>query len=169
MNLGFVAPDLHRLDHLQTGALVLYLAQDETPLPDVRGLIDWRLCGTLSRLRQLGRLTGNAGETVLMPVGHRLACERLLILGLGPARALGPEALDEAVRHALHTLDRIRVHSAAVALPGRPFGATDPVAALEALLRVSPEEPEIDEITLVEDLKGQRAMNALLDLQRRRG
>ncbi len=168
MNLGFLAPDLRRLDRLHTGALVLYLHEHEVPLRDVRGLVDWRLCGTISRLIQGGRVTGAVDETVLMPVGHRLSCERLLLCGLGPLRPLDAEELSAAIRRTLRTLARIRVHSVAIALPGRPFGATDPATAIEALLRVAPEEPEIDEITLVEDTIGQRAMNALLDLQRRR-
>ncbi|MBI5488318.1 MAG: peptidase M17 [Deltaproteobacteria bacterium] len=169
MDLGFVTPDLRKLDRLHVGALVLYLHEDEVPLPDVRGLVDWRLCGTLSRLIQLGRVTGAADEVVLLPVGHRMACERLLLFGLGPRRSLDDAALDDAVRRALRTLARMRVHSAAVALPGRPFGDTDPAAAIAALLRVAPEEPEVDEITLLEDTAGQHAVGTSVDLERRNG
>jgi hypothetical protein len=169
MNLGFVAPELRKLDRLRTGALVLYLHEGEAPLPDVRGLIDWRLCGTLSRLLQLGRLTGTAGEATLLPVAHRLPCERLLLLGLGPRQPLDAGDLAAAIRRALHTLELMHVHSTAIALPGRPFGGTDPAAAIEALLQVAPEQPEIDEIILVEDLAGQRAINASRDLEHRHG
>jgi hypothetical protein len=169
MNLSFVAPELRRLDGLGTAALVLYLHETEVPLPDVRGLVDWRLCGRLSRLILEGRVKGAAGEVLLMPVGRRLACERLLLLGLGPPRRLDGESLAAEIRRALRTLASIRVHSAAIALPGRPFGATDPAAAIEALLRVASETPEIDELFLVEDAAGQKAMNAVLDLERRRG
>jgi hypothetical protein len=169
MNLGFVAPDLRQIDHLRVGALVLFLHEDEIPLPDVRGLVDWRLCGTLSRLVALGRLRGTDGETTLMPVGHRLGCDRLLVLGLGPRRALAPDELGERIRRALRTLAEIQVHSAAIALPGRPGGLTDPVAALEALLAVAPEVPELDEIVVIDDPPAQKTMNATLDLQRRRG
>lgn len=169
MDLGFVAPDLRRLDRLQTGALVLYHREGDVPLPDVRGLVDWRLCGTLSRLVLQGRMTGAADETILMPVGHRLSCERLLVLGLGPPEPLETEALERHIRRALHVLARIRVHAATMVLPGRPFGGTDPVAAIEALLRASAEEPEVDEVVLVEDLAGQKAMDAILDVERRRG
>jgi hypothetical protein len=169
MNLGFVAPDLRKLDRLHVGALVLYLQENEVPLPDVRGLVDWRLCGTLSRLVQLGKLTGADGEVVLLPVGHRMACERLVLMGLGPRRDLTSDDLDDAVRRALRALARMRVHSAAVALPGRPFGDTDPAAAIASLLRVAPEEAEVDEIILLEDAAGQRAIAASLDLERRNG
>lgn len=169
MNLGFVAPDLRQLDRARAGALVLFLHEDEVPLPDIRGLVDWRLCGTLSRLVALGRLRGADGETTLMPVGHRLACERLLVLGLGPRRTLAAAELGAQVRRALRTLAGIRVHSAAIALPGRPGGPTDPVAALEELLAVAPDVPEVDEIVVVDDPMAQKAMNAALDLQRRRG
>jgi hypothetical protein len=165
MNLGFVAPELRKLDRLHTGALVLYLHEGETPLPDVRGLVDWRLCGTISRLIQLGRITGAADETVLLPAGHRLACDRLLLFGLGPQRPLDAGTMDDAIRRAFRTLARIRIHSVAIALPGRPFGGTDPAAAIESLLRVAPEEPELDEIILVEDAAGQRAINNSQDLE----
>ena len=169
MNLGFVAPDLRKIVRLHVGALVLYLHEDEVPLPDVRGLVDWRLCGTLSRLVQLGKITGAEGEVVLLPVGHRMACERLVLMGLGPRRDLAADDLDDAVRRALRALARMRVHSAAVALPGRPFGQTDPADAIASLLRVAPEEPEVDEIILLEDAAGQRAIGASLDLERRNG
>lgn len=169
MNLGFVAPDLRQLDHVRVGALVLFLHEEETPLPDVRGLVDWRLCGTLSRLVALGRLRGADGETTLMPVGHRLGCERLLVLGLGSRRPLTPDEMVAQARRALRTLAGIRVHSAAIALPGRPGGPADPVAALEALLAAAADVPEVDEIVVIDDPAAQKAMNAALDLQRRRG
>jgi len=169
MNLGFIAPDLRQLDRARVGALVLFLHEDEVPLPDILGLVDWRLCGTLSRLVALGRLRGTDGETTLMPVGHRLACQRLLVFGLGPRRAMTVAELGAQLRRVLRTLAGIQVHSAAIALPGRPAGPTDPVAALEELLAAAAEVPEIDELVVVDDPAAQKAMNAVLDLRRRRG
>jgi hypothetical protein len=163
VNLGFTLPEIRRLDRLPTDALALFLHQDEVPLPDVRGLVDWRLCGELSRLLRAGRLSGAAGETLLMPVRHRFPFERLLVFGLGPSRPLDSETLYLETRRALSTLARIRAHSVALVLPGRPFAGADPELAAQALLRAGAEVAGIDEIILIETLQGRNAMAPIFD------
>lgn len=167
MRIGFVAPDLRRLDALRTDALALPLHEGEVPLPDLRGLIDWRLCGALSRLAIRGRLRGDDGETLLMPVGARFPFQRLLVFGLGPIRRLDPDEVAGATGRMLDTLARLRVHAAALALPGRPFGGGDPILAAETLLQLAPHFPDLDEITLVESTQAQRLIGTALDVGRR--
>src|SRR4051812_45878205 len=88
MPIAFLAPELARWDALadQPGGapelLALPFFSDERPLRGAAGLADWRLCGRLSRLAQLGRIDGAVGESTLLP-GMRLPFARLVLYGVG--------------------------------------------------------------------------------------
>ena len=58
----FIASASQSLDQLQTELMVLPFFSDERPLRGATGLIDWRLCGTLSRKLMAGYLDGRFGE-----------------------------------------------------------------------------------------------------------
>lgn len=73
------------LDTLEVETLALYLLTDRRPLRGVAGVIDWRLCGELSRALQSGGLTGNLGERLLMGTRGRSGAQRLLVFGAGPS------------------------------------------------------------------------------------
>lgn len=168
MNIEFVAPDLRKLDGIHADALVLYLFENDAPLTAVAGLVDWRLCGALSRLLLSGRLTCRPGETLLMPTAGRFPFDRMLVMGLGPRRALHREEVAAEVRRAFEILRLLRTHSAALALPGRPQGETDPSTAIDTLLEAAAEPNEIDELVVVEEPAAQRVMTAYLDVGHRR-
>ena len=77
------------LDTLDAETLVLFLVADRRPLRGAAGIVDWRLCGELSRALQTGSLTGALGERLLMPTHGRIGPKRLLLFGAGPlGRAL---------------------------------------------------------------------------------
>ena len=168
MNIEFVTPDLRRLDRVHAGALVVHLFENDIPFDQLSALLDWRLCGALSRLVIAGRLTSHAGESLLLPTQGRFPFERLLLLGLGPRRALAREEVAGEVRRAFDVLRRMRTHSAAVALPGRPQEETDPSTAIDVLLEVATQPHELDELILVEEPQAQKVMNAYLDVGHRR-
>ena len=63
--------------------LVLAVFEDDRPLRGAAGLADWRLCGRLSKLLKANRATGKAGETMLLPPGHRLPFDSLSELRAG--------------------------------------------------------------------------------------
>ena len=71
--------------------------ESERPLRGTAGRADWRLCGVLSDLARRGRLTGAAGEFTLVGCGGRMACERLLVLGLGPRSDFAADAFGRVV------------------------------------------------------------------------
>jgi hypothetical protein len=122
---------------------VVSFFEDERPLRGVAAQADWRLCGTLSRLIQTGRLSGAFGEAALMPASGGLRAAWVLALGLGSR-----EALDDARRSTL-TQDCVQralgLGAAAIALPLPPGGRSDPGPAarlellLDALARAAPE------------------------------
>ncbi|MFT7580418.1 MAG: hypothetical protein ACI9MR_002089 [Myxococcota bacterium] len=81
--VAFIAPTLRVLDDLPGDLVIVSAFSDERPLQGMTGLLDWRLCGALSRWRLGGFSTGALGERVLYPAGVRLSHPRVLLMGLG--------------------------------------------------------------------------------------
>jgi hypothetical protein len=105
---------LATLDVLEVDALAV-LVGPERPLQGLAGLVDWRLCGALSRTLQGGLYGGAPGEALLLPGGGRLAARRVVALGLPePIRARDFEAV---ARHACQVLRRAGCASFATSLP----------------------------------------------------
>lgn len=69
--------------------LVIPIFQDERPLKDSTGLLDWRLYGFISKHIANGRIIGKHNETVLIPVYYHGEYKYILVLGLG-IKALNP-------------------------------------------------------------------------------
>jgi len=168
VDVHFVPPDLRRLDALKSEALCVPFFADERPLRGALGLVDWRLCGLLSRLIMGSRVSGAQGETVLVPARPKLTVEKLLLFGIGPLGAFDEQVFTVGVSHMLTTLTRARVRASVVVLPGRALGLIAPVRAMEIFLRVASGTEEHDEITLVEDAEAQRAMEPVVERERRR-
>ena len=168
MYVRFIAPDIRRLDELQTEAMTIPFFADERPPQGTLGLVDWRHGGWVSRLLLDGRLTGESGETVLIPSRPKLSCEKLFLFGLGGRADFGPEVFEFTMRRVLETLTRARVRASTCVLPGRHLQMMEPEAAIELLLHVARDYPEQDEVTLVETLEAQKAMSPVLQRDRRR-
>lgn len=103
---------LHRV---RVDLLVVGFAEDERPLRGSAGLVDWRLCGALSRLIRAGRIGGARGEALLMPAGGGLRAGRVLALGLGAPDA-GPAGA-APVADALARAGALQVERVALAAP----------------------------------------------------
>ena len=111
---------LDALDPLPVDTLCLFVSEDERPLGGAAGFADWRLCGQLSRLLVDGFFRGTRGESLLLPSNGRIGPPRLVVLGLGPGgEALHPGVLRTALSQAADVLNRARVDSVALELPGR--------------------------------------------------
>jgi hypothetical protein len=168
VEVRFVAPDLRRLDELKSEALALAFFEDERPLRGAVGLVDWRLCGQLSRLLLRGRARGELRETVLVPTRPRLPFEKLFLVGGGRADELDERRFVELVEWTLTTLDRARVRASVVGLPGRSLERVPAQRAMELFLERAAAHPEQDQVTLIEDLDAQRAMAPVVERERRR-
>jgi len=162
MKIAFVPPDLRRLDQLRCDVLALSLFAGERPLRGAAGLVDWRLCGRLSRLVAAGRVVGAAGETTLLPPRPRLPFDKLLLLGLGEPADFDEAAYARALRQTFAALASMKTHSLAIALPGRATGAIEPDKAVTALLDLASEAEQQDDIVLIEDAEGSKVMAALV-------
>lgn len=168
MEVRFVPAELRRLDALRCEALALPFFEDERPLLGATGLVDWRLCGALSKLLLRGRVTGARGEVVLLPPRPKLPVDKLFLFGVGARGAFDAATLDATIAVALRTLSSTRVRTAAFVLPGRAAHLVEPAPAITAFLAVAARHQDIDEITLVESSEAQREMEPVLEQERRR-
>jgi hypothetical protein len=124
----FISAAPNSLDELQTEVIVLTFFSDERPLR--AGLIDWRLCGAISRKLLAGYLHGTFGEKALLANPGKLGSERLLLIGLGQSAAFNESVARKACSLIAEALREAKLSSAALALPGRSLGL---VTALEAM------------------------------------
>lgn len=168
MDIRFAQPELQDLDRLRVDALALSFFSDERPLRGVGGLVDWRLCGCLSRHIMAGFVTGEDGEQVLVPVGGRLAADRVLLFGLGREAAISIEYGAERIQAMLHAGSRSGARTLGIVLPGRSTRIVDGETAMESLVRVFGRTPEVDELVILESPEGQRQMAPVLERERRR-
>jgi hypothetical protein len=132
VNLAWQELGLDGLDAL-TGmdALCLFVAEDERPLVGTAGFVDWRLCGALSRVLVDRFFRGAEGETLLLPTAGRLPVGRIFVMGMGPSHRLEVQALGRVLGHAAEVLERAKVPSVALELPGE--GVIDDGARAGAL------------------------------------
>ncbi len=163
-----MAPDLRRFDELESEALALCFFEDERPLRREVGLVDWRLCGAVSRVLLRGRATGARGETILLPAQPRLPFEKVFLFGVGPTDAFDDAAVDGVVERMLTTLDRALVRSSVVSLPGRSTDRIAPEHAMMIFLGRAALHPEQDHVVIVDTLEAQRAMMPVVERERRR-
>lgn len=168
MDVRFVLPELERLDAIRSDALVIAFFSDEMPTKGAFGLVDWRLCGLISRMVVRKRINGSWGETVLLPAYPRLGMDKLILVGLGESGSFHSGLLTEATGHILLTLCRVAARTSAMVLPGRGIECVDPVQAVEALIQVAGQYPDLDEVVVVDSTPAQQAMKPVLDRERRK-
>lgn len=168
MDVRFAAPDFAELDALRCDALALPFFSDERPLRGAGGLVDWRLCGALSRQLVTGFVTGGLGEQVLVPSQSRLSVEKVFLFGLGAEAAMSVDVAAGRIRHMLRTVMATGSRTLAMVLPGRSTGIMDGVSAMEAFVRAVAQGPGADEVILIESPEGQREMAPVVERERRR-
>jgi hypothetical protein len=169
LDVHFAPPDLASLSELKTEALCLPFFLDERPMRGPSGLVDFRLCGRVSRLIASGRMLGEVGEAVLMPVRPRMFAERLIWLGGGRFVDLDETRFRMLVHSALTRLSDLRIRAAALSLPGRVRSRFSPADAIDWFLEeASAFGPKLDELTLLEPEDAQRAMQPRVERARRR-
>jgi leucyl aminopeptidase len=112
-------------------ALCLFVAEDDRPLPGTAGYVDWRLSGALSRVLKQGFFTGVKDDWLLLPSDGRIPIPRIFAVGLGARKNLDAGALGKALANAAQVLDKAKVESVALELPGG--GRVDEEAQAQAL------------------------------------
>lgn len=118
---------LEGLDGLPAIDLVAFVAADERPLRGLAGLIDWRLCGDLTRLVKAKHFDGAVGDPLLTVSGGRLPAQRIFLFGVGSAAALATARPGAYLAEALAVVGRAGGRRLAMALPAVE---TQPIANL---------------------------------------
>jgi hypothetical protein len=160
IQISFVGAELGRWDVTQADAIGVGIFADQRPLRGPAGLLDWRLCGRLSRLLRRGRLSGEYGEALLMPAVGRLPMPRVLLLGVGAQRDFGEERYRDAVRRMQRKLLGMGARRYLLAPPGRESGRIGPRRALEMIMEES-RQFEAD-VVIIESVAGQKEMAEVL-------
>jgi hypothetical protein len=99
-------------------SLCLFVAEDDRPLPGTAGYVDWRLCGALSRVLKQGFFTGVKGDWLLLPSDGRMPFPRIFVVGLGARKRLDAGSLGQVLANAAQVLDKAKVESVALEIPG---------------------------------------------------
>ena len=164
----FVSATSTSLDELQTEILVLPFFADERPLSGAAGLIDWRLCGALTRKLTGGYLSGCFGEKGMVAAPPKLKAEGVLLVGLGRVDAFDDGVARRACAIIADALRLSKVSSAALVLPGRSLDLLSASDALQLWLAVQPSEDGFEEISIIEHAEEHRVLASLFDGLRRR-
>ena len=164
MALTVLPLDLGRWDEAARDCLVLPVFRDDRPLRGAAGLVDWRLCGRLSRLIKQTKATADAGETMLLPPGRRLKFARILWFGLGDAKAYTEDRFRKDLAWIAGVVAKAGVKDWSLQMPGRASGLIGARRAIEIVL----EDRELagQPITVLEDPAGQKDIAELLRGQR---
>jgi hypothetical protein len=123
---------LEGLDALQgVDALCLFVGEDDRPLPATAGYVDWRLCGSLSRILQSGFFVGARDDSLLLPTDGRFPVPRVFIIGLGRRKGLDASSLGEVLANAARVMAKAKVEGVALEIPG--VGQLDEATRASAL------------------------------------
>lgn len=122
---------LAALDALEADSMAAFVGA-ERPLQGLAGLVDWRLCGAVSRAILAQTFSPESGEALLLPSGGRFPVPRIFFFGLAGESDAAAEA---AARHACEVLAKAGARRVAVALPPTHLGAPLARAWMEASLK----------------------------------
>lgn len=96
---------------------IVLVPRDERPLRGDAGLLDWRLCGEISRLLRSGFASGATGESLLIPARAPVVAERLLLFGLGLSKHLGARRIEQALERSAGKAIQLGAKRVSLALP----------------------------------------------------
>jgi hypothetical protein len=160
MSISVITLDLAKWEEIARDVLVLPVFRDDRPLRGAAGLVDWRLCGRLSRLMRAGRASGASGETLLLPASRRLRFTRILWFGLGDAKGYNEDRARKDLKWIFEVTSAAEVADVTMQLPGRSMGLLGARRAVELVL----ESPayESSALTIIEDSAGQKDIAEVL-------
>ncbi len=96
---------------------VCFLPEDLRPLRGSVGVVDWAMNGLITNLIRGGKVTGEFMESTLIRPGRLLACEKLLILGIGSYFECDPEKIQRLGRKLIRILVNLRVRDISLSFP----------------------------------------------------
>ena len=122
------------VEEVSADILILFHSEDE-PAPRGRlGLVDWLLCGAISRLRARQKFAGIWGTTALLSSEGKLKAGMVLVVGLGRRDEMSLVALYRLSYQAAQAILRLRCTHVAMEPPYRAFPREAPARIREAFL-----------------------------------
>jgi hypothetical protein len=174
-SVSLLPVELARWDQAPPGdALCVPVWTDVRPLRGAAGLLDWRMCGRLSRMLAAGKVTGVEGEQTLFPTAHRLPWRLVLALGAGPRRDFSERRFQDCVRRAFAAGKGLGARRLALALPGRDgekaaSGAAATLTSRRALdlllLELDAAPGVVDELAVIAPATVQKELGEVLRLR----
>ncbi len=158
---------MQSLDRLQAEVIVLPFFSDERPLTGAAALLDWRLCGALSRKLFAGHLDGHFGEKGMIAAPPKLKAEGLLLVGLGQMTSFDTSVAERACSVIADALRESKVTTAAMTLPGRSLDLVSALDAMQLWLAAIQDDEALEEVSVIERTEEHRALGSLLDGLRR--
>jgi hypothetical protein len=107
---------MHDIRTMETDAIVVGFHEDVRPLKGGAGVLDWVLCGSLSRLIIEGRIRGALGEVALLTTAGKLPSKMVFMIGLGRREGMTQGDLRTAARTVATSLTGAGIARAAVDL-----------------------------------------------------
>jgi hypothetical protein len=147
---------------------VLYRFAEMKPLRGMASLVDWRLYGHLSKLVINGFLTGEAEESLLMPLGRLLPQQYLLVFGLGERAEFSKESFLKGAKRTFETIRKLGHRDVVLALPGRVEEACTASDSIAWFLSCYEEHGDAQNIQIIEPTGSQKAMLPLVERWRLR-
>jgi len=130
----FMAPRMKDLDTAMGELLVVGVFDDERPPHALAGLVDWRMDGLVSRMRLMamrpdlpnphyqatvmGTFSAMPDEKLLFPTQGRLPFDRVLAVGLGPAKKYDSHKYKSAVHTIVQAASAMHAAQMTLQLPG---------------------------------------------------
>jgi hypothetical protein len=91
---------MHTIDKIETDALIVGFHEDIRPLKGGAGVLDWLLCGALSRLVIQKKIRGAVGDVALLTSNGKVPADKIFLVGLGPRAGSSAESLRNAAKAA---------------------------------------------------------------------
>ncbi len=134
MKVTLVKPDLHQIDRVAVDTFALTVFDDHRPPQGLTGLVDWRMCGMVSRMLLNGSISARFRDVTLLPAYSRFPSNRILVFGMGDSAEFSQARAREAAWVMAERLVKLRSPSFLTSLPGSTSGTVHPRSGLEAFL-----------------------------------
>jgi len=134
MKVQMVKPDLHQIDRLAVDTFALAVFDDQRPPQGLTGLVDWRLCGMVSRMLLDGSITARFRDVTMLPAYGRFSSNRILVFGMGDSTEFTQARAREASWVMAERLLKLRAGTFMTSLPGSMSGTVHPKSGLEVFL-----------------------------------
>ena len=122
------------IDEQTSDLIAVGFFQDERPLRWEAGLIDRYMGGMVSLRLAQGFMTGQLGETTLIPANGRVRADKILFVGLGETEAFCYGRVRELAEHVVKTCLGLQVHDLVMAFPNPLEFGLDWSKLIEAMM-----------------------------------